>query len=882
MKRIAGAVLAAVLTACVAESVESAAAPNDGGRNSGTQDKPKGDEFEKIAKRAQAECPALAPNPAPQLPDTKLPWNASAGEGFKPGEKITTQAQLDRELRRMRKWCAPFMADLAPVIPTRPRQELTSFDWRLAGPKEEVDSAKALKGEGHWEKVTVPHYGGPAGKAFSFYRTEVEIGNDLLSRDSLFLHFQGVDYYADVFVNDRYVGKHEGLFDAFEFDIKPLVKPGKNIILVRVGNDGCPCGTTQLYGGSNTHHGPKIAACAGPGWNDPYRGWVCSPVGFGLWQRCWLESRGSVYVNDLFVRPLLGREQAEVWVEVGSAEDRALDRLEVAYSLFGQNFKATLAEAKKIDVKPESDEVNLFAYPQPGDVAAKKPVVRQFKFTVDIPAPRIWSPDEPWLYQIQVQLRQGGKVLDVAKRQFGMRSFVQPATSTPKGRFYLNGKEISLRGANMMGNLLQCVIRRDCDQLRDDILLAKIANMNFWRMTQQPCQEEVYDYFDRIGLMAQSDLPFFGCIPAKQGPETIRESGALLRLVRSHPCDVMISYINEPEFRSKRPIPSIPEGKTADVFRTCDTLIPQVAPDQVRKWVDGDYANMSEGYSDHHCYNLWYWRHCLPFSQQYKGAWTRTRGGWMHGCGEYGTEGVDSPGLMRKYYPKEWLGESAPGKWSPAKIPCQTNRPAFKRWVHDLPTLEEWCAEGREHQRCATRLQVEALRRDPKMNSTALHLLIDAWPAGWMKAVMDYDRQAKPAYFEFREAQTPLAVNLRPDRFYGFSGETVKVGAWVCNDTQEVPAGAALRYQVELDGKILRAGSTPAKVTACEPEFQGWLEIPVPEVTARTWMTLRVGLVDRDGKLRHDTAYELEAIPAADKGKTPKRPGGRWQFLIES
>ena len=45
----------------------------------------------------------------------------------------------------------------------------------------------------------------------------------------------------------------------------------------------------------------------------------------------------------------------------------------------------------------------------------------------------------------------------------------------------------------------------------------------------------------------------------------------------------------------------------------------------------------------------------------------------------------------------------------------------------------------------------EAFRRDPRMQSFAIHLFIDAWPAGWMKAIMDRERQPKPAYFAVRD-----------------------------------------------------------------------------------------------------------------------------------
>lgn len=845
---------------------------------------PATDTFEAIAKQKETVVPGLAGHPAPKLPDVRLSWDSAPKAGFAAGDKIATQAQLDAELARMRQAHAPFLADLAPALTARPQQELASFDWRLApGKNPEAELADALAGKGEWQKLTIPHYGGPVGKATAFYRTEIELSPDLLSRERLFLHFNAVDYCAAVYFNGKLVGTHEGLFDAFEFDVKALAKPGKNALVVRVGNEGCPIGSTGIHGG-NYAYGPKMAACGGPGWDNAKVGWVCCPVGFGMYQRAWLEARSEAFVNDVYVRPLPDKKQAEVWVEVGGLPDGAKDlgELAVEYALYGQNFKATLAEAQKPAVALEDGEVNLFACPQPADAAARKYAVRQFKFTVDLPEARTWSPDAPWLHQIQVRLKKDGQDTDAFKRSFGMRSFTQSETSAPKGRFYLNGSEVRLRGANMMGNIMQCIIQKNPELLETDILLAKAAHMNFWRMTQQPCQEEAFDAFDRLGLMAQCDLPIFHFIPASQEAEALREAGAQLRLVRSHPSNALVSYINEPMDGTRGGQKRMSEKAEKDLFRKCDALIPAVAPGQVRKWVDGDYQNLSEGYSDHHCYNLWYWRHCLPFSSQYNGAWTGTRAGWMHGNGEFGSEGVDSADLMRRRYPKEWLGVEKDGQWRPDGVPCQANRPGFARWMPPYKTMEEWCGNSREHQRAATLLQTEALRRDPLMNSTAIHLLVDAWPAGWLKTVVDCERKAKPAYFAFREAQTPLAVNLRPDHFYGFSGEAVKVAAFICNDTQEVPAGATLRYQVEMGGKIVATGESRAQVVACEPVFQGWLEVPVPQVAERAKFVLRVGLFDAGGKLRHDSAVEMEAFPAADKSKKLQRPGGLSEYLSHS
>ena len=67
--------------------------------------------------------------------------------------------------------------------------------------------------------------------------------------------------------------------------------------------------------------------------------------------------------------------------------------------------------------------------------------------------------------------------------------------------------------------------------------------------------------------------------------------------------------------------------------------------------------------------------------------------------------------------------------------------------------LEDWVEESRKYQALATKIQTEAYRRDPRMISIAILLFIDAWPSGWMKTIVDCEREPKPAFFAYRDAR---------------------------------------------------------------------------------------------------------------------------------
>ena len=235
---------------------------------------------------------------------------------------------------------------------------------------------------------------------------------------------------------------------------------------------------------------------------------------------------------------------------------------------------------------------------------------------------------------------------------------------------------------------------------------------------------------------------------------------------------------------------------------------------------------------------------------------------------------------MREFYPEGWLppsGQEPTAPWRPVKlIDNQTNRFQYL-WFPPQTTPEAWIAASQRHQAWITRLMTEAFRRDRRMNSFAIHLFIDAWPCGWMKAIMDVLRIPKKAYFAYRDALTPLMASLRADRHAYFSNESVAMEAWICNDTHVAPDGAQLRYQLELNGQVIQSGSAAAKVPLCSSQPQGFIHFSLPPLAQRTGATVRLALADKAGQVLFDTAQDIEIFPELPR-LAPKRAfivGGR-------
>lgn len=803
----------------------------------------KNDNFAEIAAGyAPAADRGLKPLTPPVLPDRPIFLNGSVSTPWQLPKKTNTPEELKAELADLRKAYAPFLAKLSPELPKK-QERFYLHDFTRS-----LDGAEALP-------VHVPEYGGPTGKHTAVYTTDFSCS--VREGKTVFVHFEGVDYIAEVFVNGSFVGRHEGFFAPFEFEISRVIRDGNNVLTVIVHNDHVMMANVNV--GDQDMTGDKIYAATGYGWDDAKEGWHHCPPGFGICNDVYVEYREKQYITDLF--PRVNSKAAELWIECGSSEERNVET-EFEVSVYGRNFSETVYEKRRYvpstriatGIGDTLTEAQFIAQDTLGKGVPLKIAggYNRFILPLELHDCRIWTPETPWLYEVQVTLYADGKPVSTAARQFGVRDFTQDNESTPKGRFYLNGKEIRLRGANTMGFEQQDILRGDFDQLIDDILLAKLCRMNFLRITQRPIQSDFYDYCDRLGMMIQTDMPLFGTVRINQYCETLRQTEEMERLIRSHASCILCSYINEPFPNSaNHPHRMITRDAMMKMFDAMDDIVHLQNPDRVTKHVDGDYDPPSKLMPDNHCYTMWYNGHGLDMGRMHKGWWLDVKPGWYCGCGEYGAEGLDSDEVMTEMYPKEWLTEP----FDPANIIRAQTAP-FHYFFYETPkSRAEWLTESRRYQGFATKLMTSALRRNPLINTFAIHLFIDAWPSGWMKSIVDCKRIPKPAYFAYRDCLSPDFCSLRTDRFSYFGGETATLEAWMLDDTNRPDE---IQYVIEYKGKILYAETCPV----IDDDFQGLLTFAIPETAERTNCRVLMA-AKKDGVVVHWTEETLHVWPAA-------------------
>jgi len=752
-------------------------------------------------------------------------------------------SRFGQELAELRERYRPYLRQLSPPPAyTRPNGKLTSFDFRY----EEGGSgefARVLRGEGEWEQVSIPDFRGPTkekGRWTGYYRTTFGYPKPQAGRRT-FLVFKAVDYEAAVYVNGKCVGRHEGLFAPFEFDITSLLEE-TNVLVVEVKNDYPMMGV-----GGTRLDGDKMYAATGPGWDEPVYGWHHCPPGAGIYNHVILEERAELFVDDIFIRPNPEDGSFEAWIDVMNMTAGLIEGAELTVDVFADNF--------------EGEGLSGIRFP----IVYAGPGMNNYRYKIAFPAFRSWEPDAPRVYRLRASLDREGELQDAKDRCFGMRSFRMDEAATPKGTLYLNGRPILLRGANEMGHLQQCVMQGDEEQLIDDILIAKLANLNFYRITQRPVQEEIYDYMDRLGMMNQCDLPAFGFIRRNKFCEAVRQSAEMERLVRSHPSVIMVSLINEPSRPAKRGKGHrhLYRDEMEAFFASARHAIYIENPDRVVKNAEGDYDPPTEtGLSDYHCYTMWYTNHMISFGELYKGGLPPLKKDWKTGCGEYGSEALDHLALMHKRYPLEWLPENPDDPWMPDAIVDSQTYSHHGDWYPEADRIGDWIERSQRYQAFVTRLMTDAIRRRADLIvQSAIHLLIDAWPSGWMKSLVGADRVPKPAYFAYKDALEPLRVHWRSDRWRAYAGELLELEAWLLNDTPDDYQGMKLVATLRSETEDYASFELEADIGGADSAYVGSVPFVMPAVDRRRTLQADISAYNRAGELLNSERFDIEVFP---------------------
>ena len=822
--------------------------------------------------------------PRPEIEERTLEFYGGARSPYPERvPKMRNRKDLEKRIRELREAYAHYLEDCVPEkalsgLDEQERIDLKEFEFKYLDGEIIRPDSLADDAEG-WEKVSLPDLRGPLGRWTGIYQSTVQIPASFLEENRVLLHFEAVDYHCEVYLNGVYVGSHTGFFAPFHFDIKGAAHVGENKLLIKVQNE------LDMLGEA----GDKIYGGTGFGWDKQSTGWVHCPAGAGISGDVYITTRNYVSIERLFVDPEIDPAWMNLYIDVVNMNPLMQDFL-----------PANAGPAQQISrrARPQLDfEVELYkknatgegagrlaSYTLSGPLACSGENTFRFRIEADDLNIEEWNFDSPHLYTVVVACidKESGETYSRKRLDFGFRTFEAREDTMPRQQYFLNNKRVFLRGANTMGHMQWAAAFKDYDRLIDDILIAKAANMNFYRMTQRPVHSTIYKYFDMLGMGCQSDFPGFANFSRSMIPEILKQTREMTLLTRSHPSVLVESFMNEPAGTTWREVRKI-EAKVCDtrelnhVLEAMRHVVEVYNPSRVLMCMDGfivfgygDETELPFGIQCTHYYSLWYGSHQAEIGPLYAGQLSYLDPTIAAACGEYGAEALDSievmqrGGLWHLEYPREFIpaGEDDT-EWTPNRIPKSQQINGHMNWYPTGKTAGEWVAYSQAHQAFAARLMTELLRlRMDMIQSTAIHLLIDAFPAGWMKALVSFDRTPKPGYFEFADSLAPVSVIIRSDRIHYNSGQALEAELWICNDKPEEIEGWKLEYHLldEERKEVIYSNETAARIAPSSANYQGTLRARLPKVSETRHYLLVAKLLNEAGEAVHDHEFRIKVF----------------------
>jgi len=289
-----------------------------------------------------------------------------------------------------------------------------------------------------------------------WYRRSFTVPSSWKGRNIL-LNFGAVDWKADVFINDIHVGTHTGGFTPFSFDITPFLNTkGDQKLVVRV------------FDATNKGYQPRGKQILNP------NGIWYTPVS-GIWQTVWLEPVAPSHITGIKAIPDLDNKYIAVTVDAANAKS-------------GDLVNVTISDESKV-VATATGRIGS-------------------QLRLNIINPKLWSPDSPFLYNMEVILQQSGKAVDKVDSYTAMRKISAERDLAGIMRMTLNNKPLFHFGPLDQGWWPDGLYTAPTDEaLLFDIIETKKMGYNMIRKHVKVEPARWYYHCDREGILVWQDMP---------------------------------------------------------------------------------------------------------------------------------------------------------------------------------------------------------------------------------------------------------------------------------------------------------------------------------------------------------------------------------------
>ncbi|WND40541.1 AbfB domain-containing protein [Streptomyces sp. BB1-1-1] len=356
-------------------------------------------------------------------------------------------------------------------LPEYPRPQLTRPDWKnLNGIWDfAVTAADVGQPAAFPDRIRVPFAAESALSGIQrritqddklWYRRTFTVPADWNGR-RVQLNFGASDWRTTVWVNGQQTGAvHSGGYDSFTYDITPLLNGGTNTIVVSVWDPTETGG--QAVGKQRIR---DVAPHPGGG--------IFYTAASGIWQTVWLEPTAPARITRLDMVPDLANNTLKVTVR--------------GAGLGGHQARVTVSAG--------------------GSTVGSATGAVGSQFTVSVPGPRLWTPEDPFLYDVKAELLSGSAVVDTVGSYTGMRS-VSLGKVDGVLRPLLNGKFVFQTGTLDQGYWPDGLYTAPSDAaLRHDLQKHKDLGFNMVRKHIKVEPQRWFYWADRLGLLVWQDMP---------------------------------------------------------------------------------------------------------------------------------------------------------------------------------------------------------------------------------------------------------------------------------------------------------------------------------------------------------------------------------------